>query len=189
MDDDRAVIDLRLADRAANRIDKKLDRRVPIGMGDAVPAVRRDHLVARPDEMLAGANFAFEYKFIDILASYTWAENRSDATPLAEILPLRVVTKLTSPKWMDMVFFVRHTWSDGQTRVDPAVSETVPPAWNRLDAGVSGEFRGIKASLEVENITNANYQSHLSYFRDPFKAGFKVYEPGLMVRLNFGYGL
>lgn len=139
--------------------------------------------------MLAGANFAFEYKFIDILASYTWAENRSDATPLAEIMPLRVVTKLTSPKWMDMVFFVRHTWSDGQTRVDPAVSETVTPAWNRLDAGVSGEFRGIKASLEVENITNANYQSHLSYFRDPFKAGFKVYEPGLMVRLNFGYGL
>ena len=40
-------------------------------------------------------------------------------------------------------------------------------------------------SLEVENITNTLYYQHLSYLRDPFASGSRVYEPGTTVRLNF----
>ncbi|GAB1348619.1 TonB-dependent receptor [Ignavibacteriales bacterium] len=139
--------------------------------------------------MMLGANLVLEYKFIEVTASYTNAENRSDETPLAEIPPLKVSTRIASPQWMDMALYLRHTYSDAQSRVDLNLGETSTPAYNKLDLGLAGKYQGIQFSVEVENLLNANYYSHLSYFRDPFKSGMKVYEPGTTVRLNIGYGL
>lgn len=139
--------------------------------------------------MMSGVNFVLEYKFIEITASYTYAENRSDNSPLAEIPPLKVITRLISPKWMDLSFYLRHTYSDAQARFDLTLGETETPAYNKIDLGVTGEYQRVKFSLEVENLLNINYYSHLSYFRDPFKSGMKVFEPGTTVRLNLGYAL
>ncbi|MBV6444423.1 MAG: hypothetical protein LC102_08975 [Ignavibacteriales bacterium] len=135
--------------------------------------------------LLAGVNFVLEYKYIDFIASYTWGNNQSDDEPLSEIQPLKLTTKLTSPEWMNVRAFVRHTWSDAQTRIDPFVNETVTAAWNKLDLGLTGEFGGLKVIFEIENLTNANYGTHLSYSRDPFRAGTKVYDPGRVFRLSF----
>ncbi len=139
--------------------------------------------------MMSGVNFVLEYKFVEMTASYTYAENKSDTSPLAEIPPLKVTTRLVSPKWMDMTFYLRHTYSDGQTRTDINLGETSTPAYNKLDFGFTGEFKSLKFSMEIENLLNINYYSHLSYFRDPFKSGMKVYEPGTTVRINVGYAI
>lgn len=139
--------------------------------------------------MILGANLVLEYKFVEVTASYTNAENKSDETPLAEIPPLKVSTRIASPEWMDMVLYLRHTYSDGQSRVDLNLGETSTPAYNKLDLGLTGKYQQIQFSLEVENLLNANYYSHLSYFRDPFKSGMKVFEPGTTVRINVGYAI
>ncbi|MCU0332394.1 MAG: hypothetical protein MUC75_03370, partial [Ignavibacteriaceae bacterium] len=113
-----------------------------------------------------GLNFGFEWKFIKMNASYTYAQNTTNESPLSEIQPLSVSTSLTSPSFYNTFVYLKHTYNDAQLRVDELASAFL-------------------ISLEVENITNALYYQHLSYLRDPFASGSRVFEPGTTVRLNF----
>jgi len=45
----------------------------------------------------------------------------------------------------------------------------------------------VNLALEVENVTDALYTHHLSYLRDPFAAGLRVWEPGRIVRLTASF--
>ena len=103
----------------------------------------------------------------------------------AEILPFNISTKLTSPKLYNMFVFLQHTYNDAQLRIDPSLNETTTPAWNRIDIGVVYSAKTFLVSLEVENLTNTLYYQHLSYLRDPFASGNRVFEPGTTARLNF----
>ena len=65
-----------------------------------------------------------------------------------------------------------------QTRVDSGLQEAPTPAWaiGNLRAGVElGRFWLIGG---VENLFDRTYREHLSYQRDPFRAGVAVPEPG-----------
>jgi iron complex outermembrane receptor protein len=118
-------------------------------------------------------------------ASYTYAQNNTNDSPLSEIQPLSISTKLTSPAFYNMLVYLKHTYNDAQIRVDEALNESTTPAWNRIDIGAVYNAKSFLISLEVENITNALYYQHLSYLRDPFASGNRVFEPGTTVRLNF----
>ena len=134
---------------------------------------------------MLGFNFSINWNFIEMNAGYTYAQNTTYESPLSEIPPLNVSTKLTSPAIYSTVLYIKHTYNNAQLRVDETVNESTTPAWNKFDAGVMYSTDSFLVSLEVENITNALYYQHLSYLRDPFASGNRVYEPGTTVRLNF----
>jgi iron complex outermembrane receptor protein len=132
-----------------------------------------------------GLNFGFEWKFIRMNTSYTYAQNTTNDSPLSEIQPFSISTTLTSPVFFNSIIYLKHTYNDAQLRVDETLNESTSPAWNKLDIGVMYSAGNFLVSLDVENLTNALYYQHLSYLRDPFASGNRVYEPGTTVRLNF----
>lgn len=134
---------------------------------------------------MLGLNFGFEWKFIQMNSSYTYAQNTTNELPLSEIQPLSISTSLTSPLFYNTFVYLKHTYNDAQLRVDELLKESTTPAWNRVDIGAVYNASTFLISLEVENITNALYYQHLSYLRDPFASGSRVFEPGTTVRLNF----
>ena len=139
------------------------------------------------DAYMIGFNFRFDWNFIGVNAGYTYAQNTTSKSPLSEISPLNVVTKLTSPAFYNTFVFIKHTFNNSQLRVDETLNESTTPAWNKFDIGVMYNTKTFLISLEVENITNALFYQHLSYLRDPFASGNRVYEPGVTVRLNFRF--
>ena len=136
---------------------------------------------------MLGFNLNGSYKFAEVNASYTFAENTSDDNPLSEIPPLQVTTTLKSPELKGFTGFLKHTYSDAQTRVDLNVDETTTPAWNKVDLGISYLYDNTRFSLEIENVTNELYYQHLSYRRDPFASGMRVFEPGRVIRFSIRY--
>lgn len=133
---------------------------------------------------MIGFNFGFNWKFVDMNAGYTLAQNVTNDNPLSEIPPLRITTILTSPEVYNLSLYIRHSYNDAQTRIDETLKESTTPAWNKADLGATYSAGSFLIALEVNNITNANYYQHLSYLRNPFASGVQVYEPGTTVRLN-----
>ena len=136
---------------------------------------------------MIGFNFGFSWKFVDMNAGYTFAQNITNDNPLSEIPPLRVTTTVTSPVFYNMVLFLRHSYNDAQTRIDETIKETTTPAWNKVDLGATYSAGSFLIALELNNITNANYYQHLSYLRNPFASGVRVYEPGRTIRLSLRF--
>jgi len=136
---------------------------------------------------MLGLNFGFEWKFIVSKVSYTYAQTTTNDSPLSEIQPFTFSTKITSPIFFNTLVYLKHTYNDAQTRVDATLNETTTPAWNRLDIGAVCTAGSFLISLDVENLTNALYYQHLSYLRNPFASGNKVFEPGRTVRLNLRF--
>ncbi len=136
------------------------------------------------DASILGTNLNVRYKYFEINSSYVWAENKTNNSPLSEIPPLKVSTKLISPEYENFIIYLKHTYSDAQLRVDELLNETVSPAWNKFDLGLLYSYRGYNLSVEIENLFNANYFQHLSYLRDPFSSGLKVFEPGRVFRIS-----
>ncbi|KAB2843354.1 MAG: TonB-dependent receptor, partial [Melioribacteraceae bacterium] len=139
------------------------------------------------DAYMLGFNFDADWKHLNISANYTYAQNKTNASPLAEIPPFKITSTIYSPEFSGLTGFIRHTFNDSQTRVDLNLSEKSTPSWNKLDAGISYTLKTIRLSLEVENITNELYYQHLSYSRDPFASGATVFEPGRTIRFNIKY--
>jgi len=136
------------------------------------------------DASIFGGNLNIRYKYLELNGSYVWAKNKTNNSPLSEIPPLKVSTKLISPKYDNFIVFLKHTYNDAQLRVDELLNENVTPAWNKFDLGFLYSYKGYDLSLEIENLFNANYFQHLSYLRNPFSSGLKVYEPGRVFRIS-----
>lgn len=139
------------------------------------------------DAVLTGFNFTGEWKYVDLNASYAWAENKTGDSPLSEIPPLTVTTTLKSPSYKGLKAQLRHTYADAQTRIDESLDESTTPAWNRFDLGVSYKSRGIRFALEVENLTDELYYRHMSYLRNPYASGVTLYEPGRTFRFTMTF--
>ncbi len=131
-----------------------------------------------------GVNTSFSWKYINSEINYIYAQNSTTGNPLSEIPPLRISTIINSPVYYGFSGFVRYTYNDAQTRVDENLNETPTPQWNKIDLGISANYRYLTFTVSVENITNENYYQHLSYARDPFSSKLKVFEPGRTFRLN-----
>ena len=76
-----------------------------------------------------------------------------------------------------------------QNRVDEILTEDPTPAWYRIDIGAKYELKNLLLRLELENITNQLYYRHLSYSRNPFATGTKVFEPGRKIYLSLSYSI
>jgi iron complex outermembrane receptor protein len=137
--------------------------------------------------LLAGIDLNFSYDMFDIAATYTYGNNETNNTPLIEIIPLQVITKVITPAINEFKFYLKHTYQNVQPRIDENLFETRSTAWNKLDIGLTGKLMNIILSIDVENVLNHNFSKQHSYVRDPFASNYRVYEPGRFVRVNLRY--
>lgn len=124
------------------------------------------------------------WKYVQFSSGYTWAERYDDDMPLSEVPPFYLTYTLKSPKVGDGAAFVRHTYNDAQTRVNTELKETPTGSWHRFDIGLNYDVGPARFGLEVDNVLDELYTQHMSYLRNPFSSGARVYEPGLTLRLN-----
>jgi iron complex outermembrane receptor protein len=139
------------------------------------------------DGIIFGFNLVGEWRFIDATASYSWAKNNTDNTPMSEIAPFSIITTIKSPKLNNIFAYLKHTYNDAQHRTSEIPDEWSSPSWHRVDMGLSYTYKSLRISAEMENINNSRYYQHLSYLRNPFSSGDQVYEPGRSLRINLFY--
>jgi iron complex outermembrane receptor protein len=136
------------------------------------------------DMRVVAANFHADWRYFSLATGYSVAERVSTETPLAEMPPFFATYMVKSPEIRQAQIYWRHTYNDAQTRVDKTLKESPTGSWHRFDLGVTYTWSPIRLTLEVENLFDELYAQHLSYLRDPFASGGRVYEPGRTVRLN-----
>jgi iron complex outermembrane receptor protein len=139
------------------------------------------------NSLIAGLSLSMKLDFIESNLSYTYGENLSSNSPLVEIVPLHISTKVMFPEILNLKFYLKHSYENAQKRIDEMLNETTSSAWNKIDLGMTYEFEPLLLSIDAENILNFNYSKHLSYTRDPFASGFRIIEPGLSYRINLRY--
>ena len=71
-----------------------------------------------------------------------------------------------------------------QDRVNTDLDERPTPGYKLLDVRGGVRYRWLTASLGVTNLFDRAYSEHLSYYRDPFRLGVRVNEPGRSVFAN-----
>jgi iron complex outermembrane recepter protein len=79
---------------------------------------------------------------------------------------------------------VEETYSAGQNHVDTDVRESPTPAYALLNVRAGASRGPFRVSFGLSNLLDRTYVESLSYQRDPFRTGSKVYEPGRNVYVN-----
>jgi iron complex outermembrane receptor protein len=82
---------------------------------------------------------------------------------------------------------VEGIYSAEQTHVDTDLRETPTPAYALFNARAGASYRYVRISLGLSNILNRAYTESLSYQRDPFRTGARVYEPGRNLYANLAF--
>lgn len=134
--------------------------------------------------LLAGVRLTYEEGPVALSGDYNVGQNVTAGTPLAEIAPIRGSLRVLSPRRRGFTAFAALAGAAAQHRIDPALGEESSPAWYRLDAGMDFRTRYLLVQAEISNLLDRTYAEHLSYMRNPFAAGVRVYEPGRIVRVS-----
>jgi len=105
---------------------------------------------------------------------------------LAEIPPL---TSRLAARYDTGRFFgeVEGRFYGRQDRVDTDLQEEPTPGYGLANARVGFSYRSFQASININNVFDRFFINHLSYQRDPFRAGIRVPEPGRNLTLNLAY--
>lgn len=136
------------------------------------------------DAAIAGASMSGSWRHIDAAVRYTIGFDETNDEPLAEVQPLTFGATLRTPAYSGAEGFVRIDGASAQKRVSTRLDESSTPSWVRLDAGVAVAIGHTTIAAEVANLFDALYYEHLSYQRDPFASGLRVYAPGRSARLS-----
>lgn len=83
---------------------------------------------------------------------------------------------------------IEEIYSAAQAHVDTDLRESPTPAYALTNARIGGTFGRVRLAVGVANAFNRAYVEHLSYQRDPFRFGAKVYEPGRNFYANASVG-
>jgi iron complex outermembrane recepter protein len=144
-----------------------------------------------------GGEFLISYLFtkrLFVSSDLSYVRGTRDVAPekgildpdLAEIPPLR---SRTSMRYDTGRFFgeVEGVFAGAQTNVDSTLGEQ-PTAGNgiaNLRGGVN--YKKLSLKLSLNNLFGRQYYEHLSYQRDPFRSGARIYEPGRNFFVNLSY--
>ncbi len=74
-----------------------------------------------------------------------------------------------------------------QSRVDSGLNETATSGWEILNLRAGVELGRFALLGGLDNLFDRGYREHLSYLRDPFRAGVEVPEPGRAVSLTLRF--
>jgi len=113
-----------------------------------------------------------------------------DSEWLAEMPPTRsrVVLRYEQRVTRGSLFAeIEGIYSAQQSHVDTDLNESETPEYTLLNARVGGSLGRVRFSLGLSNLLDRTYTEHLSYQRDPFRTGVKVYEPGRNIYANVAF--
>ncbi len=79
---------------------------------------------------------------------------------------------------------VEGVYSAEQTEVATDLRETATPAYGVVNLRSGVTARRLRLTLGVGNLFDRTYVEHLSYQRDPFRSGVRVFEPGRNIYMN-----
>jgi iron complex outermembrane recepter protein len=82
---------------------------------------------------------------------------------------------------------VEGIYSAEQNHVDTDLHESPTPAYAILNVRLGGTYGHARCSVGLSNLLDRTYMESLSYQRDPFRTGAKVYEPGRNVYVNVAF--
>lgn len=99
------------------------------------------------------------------------------AAPLAETPP---PTARLAVRWDDGRLFgeLEEVAALEQDRVDRSLGETPTPGWAVTHLRAGWRAGALVATVGVTNLLDRDYVEHLSFQRDPFRAGVRLPEPG-----------
>jgi iron complex outermembrane recepter protein len=105
------------------------------------------------------------------------------ADDLPEMPPARAAVRLRfdDGRWNGALEVVG---AAGQSRVAAALGESPTPAYGIVNLRGGVRVRHLDVIAGAANLFDAFYAEHLSYLRDPFRSGSRVYEPGRTITLN-----
>jgi iron complex outermembrane receptor protein len=77
----------------------------------------------------------------------------------------------------------------GQSKVDALLLEEPTPGHEVVNTRLGATVKNVRLWIGLNNAFNARFVEHLSYQRDPFRSGVRVYEPGrnLFVNADFRF--
>jgi iron complex outermembrane receptor protein len=113
----------------------------------------------------------------------TTREPSAAGTNLPEMPPARARVRLRwdNARWNAVVEGVGAL---AQDHVATALNETPTPAFAAANVRGGLRLRQVEITVGVDNVFDAWYAEHLSYQRDPFRSGTRVYEPGRTLSAN-----
>jgi iron complex outermembrane receptor protein len=151
------------------------------------------------DATMYGGEFLISYllsrKFF-ISSDLSYVRGTKDVVPergildpdLAEMPPMRSRTNL---RYDTGTFFgeIEALFSGPQDHVDSALGEQSTPGYGIANLKGGLNYKRASLRLGLNNIFGRNYYEYLSYQRDPFRSGARVYEPGrnFFVSLSYRY--
>jgi iron complex outermembrane receptor protein len=74
-----------------------------------------------------------------------------------------------------------------QRRVDTDLREEPTPGYGLMNLRLGVNFRQFALGLGLNNLFDRSYFEHLSYQRDPFRTGTRVFEPGRNIFASLSY--
>ncbi len=151
-----------------------------------VRMIRYDNITTydNTNAFITGLSLKLTERYFDIVVNYDYAQDIKHDIPLAEILPLRITATLYTPSVLNFQGFLRLNYEDAQVRVDTSLNEIPSGSWKTVDLGLKLPLKNITFEITTFNLFNTVYYRHLSYIRNPFSRGVKVYEPGRRVELT-----
>ena len=107
---------------------------------------------------------------------------------LAEMPPMRSRTRLR----YDMGWIsgeVEGVFAGAQKNVDPSLGEQPTAGYGIANIRMGLNIKRASIGLGLDNLFGRKYFEHLSYQRDPFRSGARVYEPGrnFVVHISYRY--
>ena len=141
------------------------------------------------DALLLGYFLWISSEYLILNSSYTFGKNLKANDYLSEIPPLSLSLTLQTPTFYYTKAFLRFNYNDAQTRVSRTANETPVTSFRTFDAGISFNFGNLKTEISLNNLLNENYYTYMSYRRDPFASGVRVYEPGRTLNFSLSSSL
>ncbi len=183
---------------AANVFDWWLDDFVVvrgIARQTAVPGVMntRARTFANVDARMRGAELDVSVPlarrmFVTGTGSWLRGTERTDeSADLAEIPPARGTAALSYDDGrvnaaIEVIAVAR------QDHVDTSLGEQPTPGYTVVNARTGFKVSRLRVTIGLDNLLDRAYYEHLSYQRDPFRNGTRVFEPGLTLFANATVG-
>jgi iron complex outermembrane receptor protein len=168
---------------------------------DFITVVDRDRVNALPGIMNTLArtyeNIDAKMRGAEIQGSLTLARSWSFSTSLAYVRGTRPVMTETGVvtgnlpeipplSWRSVLRFDNgRYWGEiegivaaRQSKVDTLLLEEATPGHELANARLGVTLKTVRIWVGLNNVFNARFVEHLSYFRDPFRSGTRVFEPG-----------
>jgi iron complex outermembrane receptor protein len=108
------------------------------------------------------------------------------STNLAEIPPLSARAQLRFDNgqfWAE----AEGVFAAAQNQVNADLQESTTPGYGIANVRLGLNVKGLRLWVGLNNVFDGYYAEHMSFQRDPFRSGVRVYEPGRNFFLNIEY--